>query len=110
MRLLDVYLPGLTGSTAHQLILSALVIARIMEMGERPHMQTSDSPSWVRNLKDEISRLVLDRFEEAGIQIASGTYDVVGFPPARLEGPAVDRIAAALEERPADAHPERRSA
>lgn len=54
-------------------------------------------PHGVRDLKDEISRLVLERFEQEKIGIASGTYDIVGFPPIRLEGPAVERIARALE-------------
>ena len=41
----------------------------------------------VRDLKDAISRAILDEFGKAGIGIASSTYDVVGFPPVtvRLE-------------------------
>jgi hypothetical protein len=38
-------------------------------------------------LKDRISRQIMDGFDEAKIGIASSTYDVVGFPPIRLEGP-----------------------
>lgn len=56
----------------------------------------------VRAVKDELSRLILDQFDEATIGIASGTYDVVGFPPVRIEGPIATRIATALEERAAD--------
>jgi small-conductance mechanosensitive channel len=41
----------------------------------------------VRELKDRISRQILAELEEAKIGIASSTYDVVGFPPIRLEGP-----------------------
>jgi small-conductance mechanosensitive channel len=55
-----------------------------------------------RAVKDELARLILDKFDEAGIGIASGTYQVVGFPPIRIEGPVVNRIATALEERAAD--------
>ena len=39
----------------------------------------------VRELKDEISRDVLDQFDAAGIGIASATYDIVGLPPLRIE-------------------------
>jgi hypothetical protein len=41
----------------------------------------------VRALKDKISRQILDGLDEAKIGIASSTYDVVGFPPIRVEGP-----------------------
>ena len=41
----------------------------------------------VRALKDKISRQIMDRLDEAKIGIASSTYDVVGFPPIRVEGP-----------------------
>jgi len=61
----------------------------------------------VRELKDRLSRLILDRFDEAHIGLASATYDVVGFPPIRLEGPVAERIAGALEQPQA---PARRSA
>lgn len=54
-------------------------------------------PHGARDIKDEISREVLARFDEQQIGIASATYDVVGFPPVRVEGTAVERIAAALE-------------
>jgi len=56
-------------------------------------------PHGVRNIKDEISRHVLARFDEAKIGIASATYDVVGFPPIRIEGEGVERIAQALERQ-----------
>jgi small-conductance mechanosensitive channel len=38
-----------------------------------------------RELKDRMSRHILERFDQAGIGIASGTYEVVGFPPIKLE-------------------------
>ena len=41
----------------------------------------------VRALKDKISRQILDDLDAAKIGIASSTYDVVGFPPLRIEGP-----------------------
>ena len=53
----------------------------------------------MRNLKDRMSRQILDRFEEAGVSIASATYDIVGLPPIRLEGPVAERMADALHER-----------
>jgi small-conductance mechanosensitive channel len=43
------------------------------------------SPDAARDLKDRMSRNILDRFEQAGIGIASGTYEVVGMPPLRVE-------------------------
>ena len=41
----------------------------------------------VRALKDKISRQIMDDLDAAKIGIASSTYDVVGFPPIRVEGP-----------------------
>jgi len=38
----------------------------------------------VRKLKDAMSREILDEFDKAGIGIASGTYDVVGFPELKV--------------------------
>jgi small-conductance mechanosensitive channel len=54
----------------------------------------------VRYVKDELARLVMERFDQAGIGIASATYDVIGFPPIRLEGPVAEKIAERL--RPAE--------
>jgi small-conductance mechanosensitive channel len=39
----------------------------------------------IRSLKDRISREILSSLEEAKIGIASSTYDIVGFPPIKLE-------------------------
>jgi small-conductance mechanosensitive channel len=39
----------------------------------------------VRELKDAMSRDILEAFDKAGIGIASGTYDIVGLPPIRIE-------------------------
>ncbi len=38
-----------------------------------------------RDLKDLMSRDILQAFDEVGIGIASATYDIVGFPPIRIE-------------------------
>lgn len=39
----------------------------------------------IRELKNKISRDMLAGFEQAGIGIASSTYDIVGLPPIRIE-------------------------
>jgi small-conductance mechanosensitive channel len=41
--------------------------------------------SGVRALKDTMSREILAALDEAGIGIASATYDIVGLPPLRVE-------------------------
>jgi small-conductance mechanosensitive channel len=43
----------------------------------------------IREIKDAMYRDILRRFREAGIAVASGTYDIVGFPPVRIEGVTV---------------------
>ena len=39
----------------------------------------------VRGLKDRMSRQILAELDKAGIGIASGTYEIVGMPPLRVE-------------------------
>ena len=39
----------------------------------------------IRELKDAMSREILAGLDEAGIGIASSTYDIVGLPPLRIE-------------------------
>ena len=39
----------------------------------------------VREMKDKMSREILDALEEAGIGIASGTYEIVGVPPIKVK-------------------------
>jgi small-conductance mechanosensitive channel len=56
-------------------------------------------PHGARDVKDDISRAVLRRFDAEGIGIASATYDVVGFPPLKLEGTMLERLVTALERR-----------
>lgn len=43
----------------------------------------------IRNVKDAMSRYIVGQLDEAGIGVASSTYDIVGFPPieARLVQP-----------------------
>lgn len=55
------------------------------------HLRFFSKPHGARNFRDEIAKLILDRFEQAGIQVASATYDLVGLPPLRLEGAALPR-------------------
>jgi small-conductance mechanosensitive channel len=52
----------------------------------------------IRYVMDELARSIMSRFDQAGIGIASATYDVVGFPPIRLEGPVAESIAEGLRE------------
>ena len=39
----------------------------------------------IRGLKDRMSREIIDNLDKAGIGIASGTYEIVGFPPVQVE-------------------------
>jgi small-conductance mechanosensitive channel len=39
----------------------------------------------IRDVKDAIARAVLQRFEEASLEVASATYEIVGVPPIRLQ-------------------------
>lgn len=41
--------------------------------------------SGIREVKNQISRRIMTQFDEAGIGIASATYDVVGVPPLRVQ-------------------------
>jgi hypothetical protein len=40
----------------------------------------------IRDVKDAMSRDIIAALDEAGIGIASGTYDIVGLPPIRIQG------------------------
>jgi small-conductance mechanosensitive channel len=40
----------------------------------------------IREIKDAMSRDILAGLEAAGISIASGTYDIIGLPPIRVQG------------------------
>jgi small-conductance mechanosensitive channel len=61
----------------------------------------------VRYFKDELARAIMERFDNAGIGIASATYDVVGFPPIRFEGPVAEKIAERLDARTTTEAPRR---
>jgi small-conductance mechanosensitive channel len=39
----------------------------------------------IRDVKDQMSRRILREFESAGVEIASGTYEIVGVPPIRIQ-------------------------
>ena len=52
-----------------------------IELGLR-YMVPDHGPRYV---KDRMSRQIVAKFEEAGISIASGTYDIVGFPPVQID-------------------------
>lgn len=39
----------------------------------------------IRELKDAMSRDILAAFKQAGLEIASGTYDIVGLPPIEIK-------------------------
>lgn len=39
----------------------------------------------VRELKDALSRDILRALNEAGISVASATFEVVGIPPLRID-------------------------
>ena len=45
----------------------------------------------IRGVKDSISREILNGFDEVEIGIASATYDIVGFPPLRIENVPVEK-------------------
>ncbi len=44
----------------------------------------------VREMKDSMSREILDGFDAAGIGVASATFDIVGLPPLRIEAAKVN--------------------
>ena len=45
----------------------------------------------IRDIKDAMARDILAGFDEAHISVASGTYDIVGLPPIRIERPPGER-------------------
>ncbi len=46
----------------------------------------------IRDIKDRISRDIIDGFDAAGVGIASGTYEVVGMPPLKIEMVTPEKI------------------
>jgi small-conductance mechanosensitive channel len=80
---------------------------RRSEMGPRVYYRLTDNwiemsvrflagDSGVRDMKDAMSREIIAGFEDAGIGIASGTYDIVGVPPVHV---VVDDIRVDGEKR-----------
>jgi small-conductance mechanosensitive channel len=68
---------------------------RRAEMGPRVYYRLTDNwiemtvrflapAQGVRDLKDRMSREILDGLEQAGIPVASSTFEVVGLPPLRI--------------------------
>ena len=53
----------------------------------------------IRDIKDAMSRDILAAFKREGIGIASATYDIVGFPPLRLEDGAIRVANGAARDR-----------
>lgn len=49
----------------------------------------------VRELKDQLSREVLRELDEAGIGLASATFEIVGLPPLRVRGAGGGQLAGA---------------
>jgi hypothetical protein len=71
----------------------------LIQLGDtQPHVYWRLTDNWVeltvrflskshdvRSLKDRMSRRILAELDKAGIGIASGTYEIVGVPPLRVE-------------------------
>lgn len=68
---------------------------RRSELGPRVYYRLTDNwlemalrfitrDSGIRRMKDAMSRDIIERLDEAGIGIASGTYQVVGMPPLHV--------------------------
>jgi small-conductance mechanosensitive channel len=49
----------------------------------------------VRDIKDRMTREILERFRAEGIQIASTSLDIVGLPPLRFANAAAQLAASA---------------
>ena len=49
--------------------------------------------SGVREMKDEMTREILAGFDSAGLEIASGTYEIVGMPPLQVKLAPADQVA-----------------
>jgi small-conductance mechanosensitive channel len=48
------------------------------------HLRVLTPIRGIREVKDEIQRNVLSRFEEAGIAIASATFEITALPPVAV--------------------------
>jgi len=104
MHVFGIPLLGLNGSTARQVLLSLAAIAAVF-----PHPVRDCLARAARHLGFLQTRIMEmgEPFDHAGIGIASATYDVVGFPPIRLEGPVAEKIAERLDPRTTTEAPRR---
>ena len=57
------------------------------QLGWRCPCASWSAPRGVREVKDRISRQILDELGAAGIGLASATYNIVGLPEIRLGRP-----------------------
>ncbi len=84
------------GKTALE-TMQRLYFVRLVDLAPRVYYRITDN--WleltvrfvtpdreIRDLKDAVTRDILAGLDEAGISIASSTYDIVGLPPVRLRG------------------------
>ena len=103
----------LQAAERHTVTLRELSEAALVEMQRRYFMNTADvrprvylrlTDNWVeitvrfvvrdhdiREVKNAMSRDILAGLQKAGIGIASGTYDIVGLPPIRIQQMAPER-------------------
>jgi hypothetical protein len=58
-----------------------------VDIGERIIAETHD----VRNLKVSMSRGILHALDQAGISVASATFEIVGLPPWHIQVNAYER-------------------
>lgn len=58
----------------------------------------------IRDIKSKISRDLLTELDRAGIGIASGTYEVVGMPPIKVQMVPDNGAGSALQEPAMDLH------
>ena len=101
------------GGVQGDVIALGFLQTRILEMGQPPDVNQQETPGmWVRarqysgrvvtvtndkitarflvpehgirEVKNEMSRRILREFEAAKIEVASGTYEIVGVPPIRV--------------------------
>jgi hypothetical protein len=58
----------------------------------------------IRDIKSKISRDLLAELDRAGIGIASGTYEVVGVPPIKVQMVQSNGTGAAVQQPVMDSH------
>jgi hypothetical protein len=65
--------------------LEARVFYRLTDNWVEMSVRFVAADAGIRELKDGISRDILQGLDEAGIGIASGTYNIVGLPPVKVQ-------------------------